>query len=260
MKAAELTLRVTALPMLASLLALALHAQATTYSVTVDAGNQQGPLVHFWESAVGCPHAYLIKESSRNSQLGTTLQDHLAMARSEVGFLRERGHHILGDDVGIYSEDAGGNPVYNWTNCDAICDFLMSIDMDPIVNLTFMPGALKQAGCGSYPYDYYGAPAWTCVPKDWTKWRNLIYEIVRHVSERYGYEEVAGWYWEVWNEPYYFWPGTTAEMHRLYKEAADGAKAANPATKIGGLGFFAESIQPFLQYCLDNNLPLDFIS
>jgi VCBS repeat-containing protein len=240
------------------------YVQAATNTFTVDVHNQIGALNHFWESSVGCPHQYLIKDSSRNSQLGSTLQDQLARARNEAGFKRERGHDILCDDVGIYSEDANGNPVYNWTNLDAIYDFLMSIDMDPLVNLAFMPGQLKRANDNNSPYYNYGYPSWGCLPKDWDKWHNLIYEIVKHCSERYGYDEVSKWYWEVWNEPEIgmFWSGTQDEAFRLYAEAAKGAKAANPNTRIGGMGFDNwEKILPgFLQYCQSNNVPLDFIA
>ncbi|MDZ7260691.1 MAG: hypothetical protein ONB05_01035 [candidate division KSB1 bacterium] len=116
------------------------------------------PLEHFWKSCVGAPHQYLIKDSSKYSQFGSTLQNHLIMARNEAGLKRERGHDILCDDVGIYSEDAYGNPVYNWTNLDIIYDFLMSIDVDPTVNLAFMPGALRSNDLFVYRNDGY--PSW----------------------------------------------------------------------------------------------------
>ncbi|MDZ7260692.1 MAG: hypothetical protein ONB05_01040 [candidate division KSB1 bacterium] len=88
--------------------------------------------------------------------------------------------------------------------------------------------------------------------------------MVKHCSERYGYEEVSRWYGQVWNEPELdmFCSGTTSGWYRLYEEAARGAKAANPNVKIGGMGFVAwENCLPgFLQYCRENNVPLDFIS
>ena len=38
-------------------------------------------------------------------------------------------------------------------------------------------------------------------PKDYNKWRDLIYNTVKHCVERYGAEEVRSWYFILWNEP-----------------------------------------------------------
>lgn len=238
-------------------------AQAATYNLAVDVNNKQGVLNHFWESAVGTDHQYMVIDGARLGQRGSDLKQQLTRAKNEAGLKRIRGHHILGDDVGIYNEDANGNPVYNWTNLDAIYDFLVSIDMDPVVNLTFMPGKLKEAGCNHYSYYYNGAPSWSCPPKDWTKWHNLIYELVKHCSARYGASEVAGWYWEVWNEPDLaeYWNGSTSQIYQLYDEAAIAARAANPNTKVGGLGFYDPgATDGLMQHCQSNGIPLDFIS
>ncbi len=37
--------------------------------------------------------------------------------------------------------------------------------------------------------------------KDWDKWQQLVENFTRHLVERYGENEVAQWYFEVWNEP-----------------------------------------------------------
>lgn len=236
--------------------------QAATLNINVDVNNKQGALNHFWESAVGTDHQYMVIDGGRLGQRGSDLKQQLTRAKNEAGLKRIRGHHILGDDVGIYNEYDNGIPYYNWTNLDAIYDFLVSIDMDPVVNLTFMPGKLKVDDC-NYSYYYNGAPSWSCPPKDWTKWHDLIFELVKHCSERYGASEVAGWYWEVWNEPDLaeYWNGSTSEIYQLYDEAATAVKAANPNTKVGGLGFYDPgSADGLMQHCHDNVIPLDFIS
>ncbi|RYG00951.1 MAG: beta-xylosidase, partial [Chitinophagaceae bacterium] len=87
------------------------------------------------------------------------------------------------------------------------------------------------------PGDPYGdiMTGWAYPPKDYDKWRELVYQWVKHSVERYGKAEVESWYWEVWNEPNYYWKGTMEEFFKTYDYAADGVKRALPTAKIGGL-------------------------
>ena len=46
------------------------------------------------------------------------------------------------------------------------------------------------------------------IPEGLNKWRELVYQWVKHCVERCGKKEVESWYWEVWNEPNgYYWKG-----------------------------------------------------
>jgi len=46
----------------------------------------------------------------------------------------------------------------------------------------------------------------------------VIQGLVQHLVERYGYEEVRQWPFEVWNEPNCgFWTGTQADYFTLYQ-------------------------------------------
>ena len=38
-------------------------------------------------------------------------------------------------------------------------------------------------------------------PKSYDKWDALVTALVTHWTERYGADEVAQWYFEIWNEP-----------------------------------------------------------
>ena len=73
-------------------------------------------------------------------------------------------------------------------------------------------------------------------PKDYNNWYNLVYNIVKHCVERYGKEKVAGWKWEVWNEPDIksYWLGTEEEYFKLYDYTAAAVKDALPETQVGG--------------------------
>jgi xylan 1,4-beta-xylosidase len=141
-----------------------------------------------------------------------------------------------------YTEDANGNPVYNWSILDSIFDAYVSRGMRPLAQIGFMPQALSTQ---PEPYKHNWKPGdpytdiitgWAYPPKDYNKWRDLVYAWVKHSIDRYGKAEVESWYWEVWNEPNgLYWKGTQEEFFKLYDYAADGVKRALPTAKIGGI-------------------------
>ena len=162
-----------------------------------------------------------------------------------------------------YTEDANGNPVYNWHIIDSIFDTYIKRGMKPLAQIGFMPEALS-VHPAPYKHDWKpGEPyskiftGWAYPPKDYNKWRELVYQWVKHSVERYGQKEVESWYWEVWNEPNGYWKGTEEEFFKLYDYAADGLKKALPTARIGGLDIAGTSspgalkwLNDFIKHCL----------
>nr|WP_252263710.1 beta-xylosidase [Paracidobacterium acidisoli] len=180
----------------------------------------------------------------------------------------------------VYTEDAGGNPVYSWTILDKIFDTYAAAHVRPLVELGFMPEALS-----SHPEPYHiGWPlkpgeteGWSYPPKDYKKWEELTRQVAAHMVKRYGAETVSTWYWEIWNEPNgkYYWKGTEAEYNKLYDYAVAGVQAALPGAHVGGPattgpgpeGNASEYLRSFLEHCAKDKsaatggtIPLDFIS
>ena len=125
----------------------------------------------------------------------------------------------------IYTEDAQGRPVSDYTIVDRIFDTYLARGVKPYVEIGFMPEALSVK---PQPYQHDFRPGsgslrtgWTFPPNDYAKWEELVYQWVRHCIERYGRAEVASWYFETWNEPnlpQYYWGGTQEEFFRLVGE------------------------------------------
>ena len=82
------------------------------------------------------------RRGAGNEGLRADWQRQLAYARQKCGFQYIRMHGLFTDDMGVYSEDKSGRPVYNWQYVDRLYDFLLSIHVRPFVELGFMPGAL----------------------------------------------------------------------------------------------------------------------
>jgi xylan 1,4-beta-xylosidase len=137
-----------------------------------------------------------------------------------------------------YREDKKGNPVYNWIVVDSIVDTYIKRGMKPLMEIGFMP---KDLSSKPEPYEHTWSKGgniwtgWTYPPKDYNKWRELVYQWVKHSIDRYGKQEVTTWLWEVWNEPDIgYWSGTFEEYCKTYDYAADGLKRACPECTIGG--------------------------
>jgi xylan 1,4-beta-xylosidase len=137
----------------------------------------------------------------------------------------------------VYTEDASGKPVYDWTIVDRIFDTFRETGVKPLVQLGFMPEAMS-----THPDPYQHTfpkgnifTGWTYPPKDYAKWSELVFRFAQHLRERYGDDEVRSWLWEVWNEPDIdYWHGTPEEYFKLYDFSVDAVLRALTQAHIGG--------------------------
>jgi xylan 1,4-beta-xylosidase len=125
---------------------------------------------------------------------GTALLGEIAAAHTAP--VHVRSHFLLNTGDGtpamkwgstdVYSEDAGGNPVYSWTLTDGIMDTITTVGTLPFVEIGFMPAALS-----THPAPYRNSSTTTldggCFypPSDYTKWADLIGAWAVHVEGRY---------------------------------------------------------------------------
>ena len=206
-------------------------------------------LPHFWEHTIGSGHAPLALRADWQTQL--------KKAHDELGFRHVRFHGILSRpmDTLIIQDD---EPLYSFFNADQIFDFLLSIGMKPLVELSFMPLALSSGNKTVFHYNANVTP-----PNDYEKWTDLMTKIVSHWVGRYGIEEVRSWYFEVWNEPNQkeFWAGTQADYFKLFKYTFEAIKKVDEKLRVGGPITSKNAwITDFIGYCEKNDLSPDFIS
>lgn len=244
----------SAISVLAFLLAtLGAFAQGTTNNrfISVNLQNEKGPMNTLFKECIGAGRA--------NEGLRADWQQQLKIAKQDCDFKYIRMHGLLTDDMAVYKEDRQGKPVYNFQYIDVLYDYILEIGMKPFVELGFMPNSLASGDQTIFWWRGNVTP-----PKDYNKWEALIRNLVQHWTDRYGEEEVKTWYFEVWNEPNLspgFWTGTQEEYFKLYKYAAQGVKAVNPAYKVGGPATAGAAWVPeTIEFCEQNNLPIDFIS
>jgi xylan 1,4-beta-xylosidase len=229
-----------------------IRAQSDIETIVVNPEGPSHPFPHYWERMFGSGRAILsLREDYRRD---------VRMVKQATGFQYVRFHGIFDDDVGVYTEDTRGNPVYNFSYLDEIYDGLRAQGIRPFVELSFMPGKLAaQQIVHPFWYKPIVSP-----PKDWDKWQDLVTHFARHLVERYGIDEVSQWYFEVWNEPNLdFWAGQPQQQtyYHLYDVTARALKAVDPRLRVGGPATAqAAWIASFIRHCVTNHVPLDFVS
>jgi xylan 1,4-beta-xylosidase len=229
------------------------NASQDSRAVVIDASAPAHPFPHFWEQVFGSGRAILsLRESYR---------DDLRDVKKITGFEYVRFHAIFHDEVGIYGEDAQGHPLYNFSYVDQIYDGLLANGVRPFIELSFMPKQLAadKNALHSFWYKQNVSP-----PKDWNKWDDLITQFTKHLVDRYGIDEVAKWYFEVWNEPNLdFWGGDPkqATYFDLYDHTARALKTVSPRLRVGGPATAqAAWADAFIRHCAQNKVPVDFVS
>ncbi|MEC5213619.1 xylan 1,4-beta-xylosidase [Polaromonas sp. CG_9.5] len=207
------------------------------------------PLRQPWQWCVGSGHATLALRADWQAQL--------AQAHKDLGFRHVRFHGLLDDDMGtlICQND---QPLYSFFNTDQIFDFLLSIGMKPVVELSFMPRMLSSGGDIVFRYQGNITP-----PKDPAQWAELVRRLVAHWVERYGIDEVAQWPLECWNEPNLkaFWTGDQASYFDFYRTTAVAIKSVDARLQVGGPATAGNAwLDDFTAYCRSSATPLDFVS
>lgn len=238
-------------------------AETSTRTIAADVAQARGPMSRMYNFCVGAGRA--------NEGLRADWQRQLRFVRENCGFRYIRFHGLFCDDMGVYHEDKQGGAVYNWQYVDELFDFITGIGMKPFVELGFMPEALASGKDTIFWYRANVTP-----PKDYAKWEAFIAAFVRHVTERYGTDEVRSWYFEVWNEPNLdgFWLGKSsgrtyeeflpvglAEYKKLYASAARAVKSVDATYRVGGPATAGSGwIDETLAFCAEQKVPLDFVS
>jgi xylan 1,4-beta-xylosidase len=211
---------------------------------------------HYWERCVGSGHASLAMRADYQEQLRKTHRD--------LGFQQVRFHGLFVDDMSVVlpATDGKSKYMFSFFNIDRIFDYLLSIGMKPLVEISFMPTLLAS---GNSTWSHYNANI--TPPKSEKDWSDLIVAFARHLIDRYTLEEVSTWSFEFWNEPNccfgnnIFFNGTRDDYFNLFKITSRALKSVNSKLRIGGPATaMSEWIPEFLKYCTENQVEFDFIS
>ena len=227
-------------------------ADAPPQILNIAADAPQRPFPHSWERMFGSGRAILsLRDSYR--------QDLRAVAAA-TDFRFVRFHNIFHDEVGLVGA-SHGRLTYNFSYVDQIYDGLLENGIRPFVEISFMPALLSADRRSVVPFWYRPNRA---PPKSYEQWDDLVRRFAAHLVQRYGIEEVSGWYFEVWNEPNIdFWGGRPkqATYFTLYDHTARALKSVSPRLRVGGPATAqAAWVSAFLRHTHEQGVPVDFVS
>jgi xylan 1,4-beta-xylosidase len=226
-----------------------------TVNVSVDATAAGAPLERVWAF-----HGW-DEINDTTTPEGTALLG--AIAAAHTAPVHVRNHFLLNTGDGtpamkwgstnVYTEDAAGTPVYDWTLTDGIMDTVTGAGALPFVEIGFMPAALS-----THPAPYRNASVTAldggCFypPNDDAKWAALIRAWAAHVNGRYP-DVAARWLWELWNEPdSAYWHGSFDDYAKLYDYTEAALHAVLPDAALGGPAVVSpggDFLAQFLQHC-----------
>ncbi len=219
-------------------------------NITADFYNERGRRDRFASFCVGAGRA--------NEALRRDFYEHLKTAVEHCGFRYLRFHGLFHDDMAVYHKNQDGRPVYNWQYVDTVFDAMLSLGVRPFVELSFTPRDMASGSKTIFWWRGNVTPA-----ADSAEWGALIAAFTQHCVERYGHDEVANWFFEVWNEPDYpaFFEGDIHDYFTLYDAAARAVKSVSPVLRVGGPATSSNRwIPEMIAHCVENEVPLDFIS
>ncbi|MDE5562749.1 MAG: helix-turn-helix domain-containing protein [Clostridiales bacterium] len=194
------------------------------------------------------------------------VQQMLREIQRDIGYEYINFHGLLSDDMLVYSEDEKGNPRYSFVLIDKIIDFLISVNLKPMITFSFMPKALAL-----YPENtVYASPFCISPPKDMNKWRALISALTQHLIERYGKRAVRSWVFSVWNEPdtstTMFGFENNLDFYELYKVTYETVKSVDKKIVFGSPSVLVsynvnrQWIRGFIEWCKRHECIPDFLS
>jgi xylan 1,4-beta-xylosidase len=160
----------------------------------------------------------------------------------------------------------------NMFNVFSTIDFLQTIKLKPILELSFMPESLA-VDPSLTVFHYKGIAT---LPRSFSDLQAFIQEFVSHLVDRYGQTETRSFLYEVWNEPncaFLLTPpnpsktcckeicGNKSAYLDLYTAISQGVKAVDQGLKVGGPATAQTGwIQDFLDYQSSHPTLVDFVS
>lgn len=128
--------------------------------------------------------------------LNRDIQNMLIDLQNNIGYEYIKFHGLLSDDMMVVTR-VDGKLTFHYTLLDMALDFLVSIGLKPLIQLSFMP---KDLAADPNKTIFY-SPMITSPPKHMSEWELLVHDLTRHLIERYGTITVRSWLFCVWNEP-----------------------------------------------------------
>lgn len=254
--------------------------------VLVDATRpgQKGGFDHRWKGSFGTAHASV----SRRPEWRRDLR----RAVSELGLSGVRVTGVLNDDMGLVTSSGA----YDFSRLDGLFDFLVTLGVSPIVDLSYMPAVLANCSWAGQCIEsrvgcIVSSPGYSCgtctgrgapfkplasskpcqtldsysqgvdqAPSQWALWHDLVRSLAEHLVAKHGLDRLQKWTFEVWNEPDMS-SAVTWDYLTMYAEAARAIKSVSSLLRVGGPATAGlRALPQFVDRNRQAGVPFDFVS
>lgn len=217
--------------------------------IEVDVLSTGKKLQHKWRNLINIGYA--------KDGLNAAIQQQLIEVQRTIGFRYLRFHGLFNDDMMVYNENKDGSSVLNFTYVDLLFDFILSIDMLPYIELSYMPSRLARdvTSVGL-------RQSIISMPKDMEKWNELVRKLIKHCIVRYGIDCVREWYFILWNNGLGSNAYKDEEYLELYESTYKTIKGIDDRLRVGSPinPSSNHETQRFLEFCVNQKCIPNFIS
>lgn len=231
--------------------------QAVTNLIRLSLNGSQTPLAHSWRNVLTAGNAADL--------LLADVQSMIRRMQTEIGFRYVKLHNVFSDELHVYMRRAGGAVSYNFAYIDRVLDFVLSLGLKPMIELSFMPGALAR-NPERLLFHYLVSE-----PNNLGLWERLVEAFLAHLRERYGLLRIRTWRFSVWREPdtpeALFGFSSDQAFYRFYQATWQAVKACDQALVCGSPAtFYLPGVETpmwylaFLRWCRENGCMPDYLS
>ena len=182
-------------------------------SVTAAVNGRKPRVAGHWKRVINAGYAA--------SVLNREVQDELEQLVQELGYELIRVKGILDDDMCVFRRNMWGEIQFCWNYIDEVIDFILSTGAKPLLEFGHMPLLLAKTDPGRTM-----RPALSSSPRDLAEWRMLIKNLMEHLRERYGINQMRRWIFNPWisgdvitidggDEFFETWKASYEEMKRV---------------------------------------------
>lgn len=222
------------------------------HDLHVDTSRKIRTFSHNWRTLINAGYA--------KDLLNGAVQAQIRKMQKDIGFRYMRCKGLLDDDMMLYVSKPPGRVDYNFVYVDEVIDFMLSVELKPFVEFSFMPSALVREAV--IPFK---RPSIISMPANLDDWLSLVTSLIRHFIDRYGIGVVREWMFSPFMSPEFAGYGlfTLEEFGVIYRETSRAIRSVDPQLHIAGPGCNIDSsdyISEFLVACSKDNCMPDTLA
>lgn len=194
------------------------------------------------------------------------IQEVLERSKKDLDFKYLYFDGLLCDDMHLARISKSKGLIYNYSYIDYIFDYLFELDINPFINLSYMPKDLaRDKNKVVFESEYISS-----LPEDISLWLDLVSNLINHLIDRYGTNKILELPITIWNQPdstsHAFGFDDKEEFFEFYRKTYELIKNINNRFKIGTpnlipfASFALDFDKEFIKYTKINNCYPDFLN